>query len=212
MKQHKKIAIIGGGGRTGKFLVEKALQQGYHLKLLLRNPDNFTIKSPLIEIVTGDATDAKAIHAVVENCQAVISTVGQRQGEPMVSSMAATNVIQAMETFAIKRYIIVAGINLDTPFDNKSPKTSTATAWMKKHFGAVHEDRQKAYRYVSKSKVNWTFVRVPLILFSNDTGETIVDLEDCKGDKIHAANIATFILKQLFDTTYYQKSPFIANV
>lgn len=211
MKQHIKIAILGGGGKTGKFLVERALQKGYRLKLLLRNPDNFTLNNPLIEVVQGDATDAKAINSVVENCQAVISTLGQRSGEPMVSSQAAVHVLKAMDRHAIKRYIIVAGINLDTPFDKKSPQTSAATAWMKKHFGAIHEDRQKAYAIVSKSNVDWTFVRVPLILFSEDESETIVAMEDCKGDKISAANISDFLIEQLFDKTYSKKSPFISN-
>lgn len=211
MKQHIKIAILGGGGRTGKFLVQQAMQQGYSLKLLLRNPDKFTIKNPLIEVVKGDATDAKAIQSVVEGCQVIISTVGQRPGEPMVSSQAAVNVLKAMDTYVIKRYIIVAGLNLDTPFDKKSPQTSAATAWMKKHFGATHEDRQKAYATISKSNVDWTFVRVPLILFSEEEGEIAVNLEDCKGDKINAANIATFLIEQVFDKTYYQKSPFISN-
>lgn len=40
----------------------------------------------------------------------------------------------------------------------------------------------------------------------------IVDLEDCKSDKINAANIANFLLEQVLDETYFQKPPFILNV
>ena len=39
MEQKIKIAVLGGGGRTGKYLVTQLLSQGYHLKLLLRNPE-----------------------------------------------------------------------------------------------------------------------------------------------------------------------------
>jgi hypothetical protein len=36
MKQNIKIAILGGGDRTGKFLVTQLIDQGYKIKLLLR--------------------------------------------------------------------------------------------------------------------------------------------------------------------------------
>ncbi len=35
MKQKIKIAVLGGGGRTGKYLVTELLNQEYHIKLLL---------------------------------------------------------------------------------------------------------------------------------------------------------------------------------
>lgn len=57
MKQKIKIAILGGGGRTGKYLVTQLLKQRYHLKLLLRSPEKFSIESPLIKIIKGDATE-----------------------------------------------------------------------------------------------------------------------------------------------------------
>ncbi len=63
----KTIAILGGGGRTGKFLVSKLIDQGYRLKVLLRSPENFELCHPLVEIVKGDAIDPEAIHALVKN-------------------------------------------------------------------------------------------------------------------------------------------------
>ena len=211
MKKNIKIAILGGGGRTGKFLVTQLIDQGYNLKLLLRNPENFTIESPLIEVLKGDAIDAESIRFLVQDCQAVISTVGQRKDEPLVFSQTTVNVLKSMAEFGIKRYILVAGLNVDTPFDNKSSKTSTATEWMRTNFPRPHADRQKTYSILSESSVNWTLVRVPLIEFSNIRGQIIVNLEDCKGDKISAADIATFLIEQLSDDKYFKKSPFIAN-
>ncbi len=211
MKKNIKIAILGGGGRTGKILVTQFINQGYSLKLLLRNPENFTIQSPLIEVLKGDAIDAESIRFLIQDCQAVISTVGQRKDEPLVFSRATINVLNSMEEFRIKRYILLAGLNVDTPFDKKSPKTSIATQWMKTNFPRPHADRQKAYSILSKSNANWTLVRVPLIEFSSVKGKIIVNLEDCKGDKISAIDIATFLIEQLFDKRYIKKAPFIAN-
>ena len=212
MEQKIKIAVLGGGGRAGKYLITQLLSQGYHLKLLLRNPEKLQLESPFIEIIKGDAIDAEAIRSLVQDCQAVISTIGQRKDEPLVSSQATINVLKAMTADGIKRYILVAGLNVDTPFDKKSPETITATDWMKITFPVIHADRQKTYSILSTSDVNWTLVRVPFIEFTDTKGEIIVSLEDCCGNKISADDIATFIIEQLSDETYVRKSPFIANV
>lgn len=212
MKQKNKIAILGGGGRTGKYILDQLLSQGYSVKLLLRNPENLQVKSPLIEIVKGDAIDPEAILSLLQDCQTVISTVGQRRDEPLVASRATINVLRAMDEHGIKRCILIAGLNVDTPFDKKSPATIAATEWMKTNFPLIHEDRQKAYSLLSTSDVNWTLVRVPFIEFTDAKGQTVVGLQDCPGDKISAGDIATFVIGQLSDDSYIKKSPFIANV
>jgi len=211
MKNITKIAILGGGGRTGKFLVSQLIAEGYNVKLLLRNPENFTIEGPSVEIIRGDALDAEAIHRLLKDCQAVISTVGQRKDEPLVSSAATTHVLNSMKFYGIKRYILVAGLNVDTPFDNKSEKTQMATDWMAANFPEPHADRQKTYTILASSDLDWTQLRVPLIVFTEIRAQIITSLEDCKGDKINAADIAAFIIEQLNDSSYFRQSPFIAN-
>ena len=211
MEQKINIAVLGGGGRTGKYLVTQLLSQGYNLKLLLRHPENFQIESQFIEIIQGDALDLETIRSLMKGCQAVISTVGQRKDEPLVASQATSNILKAMAENGIQRYILVAGLNVDTPFDKKGPETTTATEWMKTNFPLIHGDRQKAYSILSTSDVNWTLVRVPFIEFTNESGEIRVSLEDTPGKNISAGDIAGFLINQLNDDLYARKSPFIAN-
>jgi putative NADH-flavin reductase len=212
MKQKIKIAVLGGSGRTGKYLVKNLINRGFQIKLLLRKPEEFQIKSSLIEIIKGDATNPKAICNLVRGCQAVISTVGQRPGEPLVASKAIANVLEAMNKSEINRFISLAGINIDTPFDKKGKETSLATEWMKANYPEIQVDRQKAYSILSASELNWTLVRVPFIEFMDAAGELAVNLEDCLGNKICAGNIADFLVAQLTDETYFRKSPFIADI
>ena len=212
MKQQIRIAVLGGGGRTGKYLVNNTIDRGFQIKLLLRKPEEFQIKSSLIEIVKGDATDSEAICNLVQGCQAVISTVGQRSGEPLVASQAVMNVLEAMDKFGLKRFISLAGLNVDTPFDRKSAETSMATEWMKANFPEIHDDRRKAYSILSASEVDWTLIRVPFIEFLDAAGELAVNLEDCPSSKINAGSLAIFIVDQLFDESFIRKAPFVASI
>ena len=221
MKPNNKIAVIGGGGRTGKYLVSQLLENGFQIKLLLRNPEVskqiIPLDNPLIQVIKGDVLDYEAVTLVAKDCEAVISTVGQRKDEPLVASQATANILNAMaenstEEFEIKRYILVAGLNVETPFDKKGPETMAATEWMKSNFPLIHEDRQKAYKILEESNADWTLVRVPYIEFTDERNEIGVSLKDSPGKKISAADIAGFLIEQLEDKAYIKKSPFIANI
>ena len=211
MIQKSRIAVLGGGGRTGQFLVTELLHQGHPVKILLRTTENFTIRHPLIEVVKGDATDLQSIRYLLKDCEAVISTIGQRPGEPLVALRATQHITKAMGESSIRRYILVAGINIDTPFDKKGAQTLGATAYMKANFPAIQEDRQKAYSFLSDCDLDWTLVRVPMIEFSHKKKALKVDLEDCPGSGITAGSIAWFLVQQLREDRYIKCAPFIAN-
>ncbi|MHC0446620.1 NAD(P)H-binding protein [Flavobacterium sp. 3-218] len=212
MKNISKVAVLGGGGRTGKYLVNQLLENGFSVKLLLRNPNNFTIQSSKIEIIKGDAIDEESINVLLKDCQAVLSTIGQRPGEPMVASQATKNILKAMKNYDIQRYVLLAGLNIDTPFDKKSPKTIMATDWMKTNFPEIQKDRQFTYDLLINSDVDWTQVRVPLIIFSDESSEISVNLEDCLGDKITALDISKFMVKEMLKSNYSRQSPFISAI
>ena len=212
MQNKLKVAVIGGTGKSGKYLTQQLISQGLHFKMLIRDPEKFTIKSPLIEIIQGDARDYESIRLLIEGCQAVISTLGQPKGETPIFSQATTNVIRSMKECLIKRYILITGLNVDTPFDKKGTKTAFATEWMKTNYSQTTADKQTEWAVLSESDVDWTLVRLPLIELTNKTNRIEVSLEDCPGEKISAIDLANFLIGQLSDDRYLKKSPFIANV
>ncbi|TLU98869.1 NAD(P)-dependent oxidoreductase [Dyadobacter luticola] len=213
MKENRKIAVLGGGGRTGQYVVKQLVEKGFQIKLLLRNPESFTISSPLIEMIKGDALDSSIVGELLQNCDAVISTLGQRKDEPLVASAATRHILNVIEREKNSqiRYILLAGLNVDTPTDRKSAETQKGTDWMRATFPDIHEDRQKAYSILATSQAPWTLVRVPFIEFTDERNEVKVDLFDCPGSRISAGDIAQFMIGQLEDRRYLQKAPFISN-
>jgi len=210
MKQFK-LAILGGTGKSGKYLVKELLNRGFQLRLLLRNPESFQLKSSFIEIVKGDARDYESVLSLVNGCDAVISTLGQPRGETSIFSQATRNVIRAMSQDKINRYVVITGLNVNTPSDKKGPKTKMATEWMKSNYPNTTLDKQVEFDILSKSDINWTLVRLPLIELTDEKRKVIISLEDCPGDKISATDLAYFLIDQLSSDTYIRKSPFIAN-
>ena len=89
MEQLYTIAVIGGTGKAGQYLVKELIRQGYKIKILLRNPEKFQNESPLVEKVSGDVRNYESVFSLVNGCDAVISTLGQPKGEAPVFSEAA---------------------------------------------------------------------------------------------------------------------------
>ncbi len=179
MTPHIKVAVIGGTGKAGKYIVKNLLAQGFSIKILLRYPEKFHISSPLIEIVKGDARDLLAIRQLLKDCQAIISAVGQPVGEPSVFSQVTRNIIQVMHEYQMHRYILITGLNVDTPFDQKGPKTKFGTDWMKTNYPLTTADKQVEYETLVESDIDWTLVRLPMIEQTDTINEIKIDLEDC---------------------------------
>lgn len=212
MNQNSRIAIIGGTGKSGAYLVKQLLSRGFRLKLLLRNPEKMKLENPLIEIVKGDARNPESLLALVEGCQSIVSMLGQPKGEPPIFSQATTNVIRAMNHFGIDRYILTTGLNVDVADDVKGTKTKMATDWMSANFPETTNDKQVELKMLMNSNIHWTLVRLPLIIQTDERFPVSVSLYDCPGEKISATDLACFAIEQLSDTRYVRKAPFIANV
>jgi putative NADH-flavin reductase len=211
MEKLYTIAVIGGTGKAGQYLVKELVKQGYKIKMLVRNPEKFQIESPLVEKIQGNVRNYESVCSLITGCDAVISTLGQTKGESPVFSVAAQNITKAMNSFNVQRYLMVTGLTLDTPDDKKGLGTKFQSKMMKLIFPSIIADKQKEFEIISKSNLDWTVVRVPFIEQSKLTGEIKISLIDCPGKKISSTDLSNFLIDQLTDSRFIRKTPFIAN-
>lgn len=209
-----KIAVIGGTGKSGIYLIDQLLKKGFNLKVLVRTPQSLSIQNSLVEVIPGDVTNLESVKSLMTDCSAVISTLGLgvHHDELNIFSKATENIIRCMNDIPLKRYIVITGLNVDTPFDKKSQKTQFATDWMYKNFPITTADKQVEYQLLQDSSLDWTLVRLPMIIQTDEQFQLQVSLKDCPGDKISSTDLANFLIEQLDDKTYLQKAPFIANI
>ena len=213
MLSNLKIAVLGGTGKAGKYLVDQLIAQNLSFKILVRNPEKFKTKNSLVEVVYGEAQDYESISALLEGCQAVISTLGlgQPPSELTLFSQATKHILRAMQAHSIARYILITGLNVNTPLDQKGAKTQSATDWMYTHYPISTQDKQTEYEILAASKTDWTLVRLPFIEQTEESRKIQVSMEDCPGDKISATDLVHFLIEQLYSDKYVKQAPFIAN-
>lgn len=151
------------------------------------------------------------IEELVQDCDAVMNTIGQRDGEALVVSVSTMHLIKAMKEKGIKKYVVLSGINIDDPNDEKGESTQMATDWMKANFAVPHMDKQKSHDVLRENFEHWVTVRVPLIVFTEDSLPLKVNLKDCLGTQVYAKDVAQFMIDQIASDQYQGQAPFIAN-
>ncbi|EMA6344007.1 SDR family oxidoreductase [Bacillus cytotoxicus] len=205
------IAMIGANGKAGKFLVHQALQEGYQVRILTRNPEKFTIYNQDVEIIQGDARDFYAIQELLQDCQAVINAVGQPKKESYIFSTVTSHILKVMNEYKIKRYILISGGSLDIKGDQKSILNKIGAVLFRLFFPKMMSDKYKELRLIQHSDIDWTVVRLPFVVEGTGIGTIKENVVDVPGIKIQNGDIAPFVIKQIKDRIYVQKCPFISN-
>lgn len=71
----KRILLYGATGRTGGLIVAYALQKGYAVTALVRNPDKLAVKSDNLTIIEGLPTSPEDVRKAMRGCDVVISAL-----------------------------------------------------------------------------------------------------------------------------------------
>lgn len=209
-----KIVVFGASGGTGRELVRQGLAQGHEVTVFVRNPHSFTGADHL-QVVVGNALDAKAVASAIAGQQAVLSALGARSladGTLLPESMK--HILAAMKQQSIARLIVLgasgvwpgAARRLSPPM-RLLAKLLNSTI-LKSPFAAQRAMQQ----IIQASGTEWTIVQPPRLLNVPGRGQYRVDADalPANGTRIARADVAAFMLAQLSTPEWIRQSPFIA--
>lgn len=212
-----KVAILGGSGLTGGPLINEALQQGYTVRALARDPASLPVTHRRLEVVTGDATQGKDIETLLQGCSAVLSALGPTgQGDkgvvPRICSTATGNLIEKMGDAEITRYILVSSAGLVLPDDKRRGVHGLYSKFITPLLSReLLKDKKREYRLLAASQLNWTIVRCPKIKQGKRLQALMINTKTLPGGKVRAAELTKFMVEQLVETKYERQGVFVAS-
>lgn len=77
-------------------IATKALENGYQVRMLIRNPKKLTLSDDRIEIVEGNGQNSEDIKKLLKDCQIVINTFGQPLKEKQIYSSVTETILEIM--------------------------------------------------------------------------------------------------------------------
>jgi uncharacterized protein YbjT (DUF2867 family) len=110
----ERLLIVGATGGTGRQLVAQALERGYTVTALARNPARLPLTHPRLTVVRGDVLDAASVDAAVHGQDAVLSALGHNRyvGPTRILSRGTGHLLRAMEAHGAPRFVCETSLGL----------------------------------------------------------------------------------------------------
>jgi putative NADH-flavin reductase len=208
-----KLAIFGATGRTGRPLVQQALEAGHEVVALVRTPAKLTLQNDRLTVIQGDTMNPNDVDKAVRGAEAVLSVLGQSKDSPHdLQTVATRNIIAAMEKYGIKRLVSLTGAGVDAPQDRPKLANHLIKFALKTLSGQVLKDGENHAHAIQNSKLDWVIVRGPMLNEGPYTGKYRVGWVGVNtGARISRADLADFMLKQVTDNTYLHQMPMVSD-
>jgi putative NADH-flavin reductase len=210
-----KIALLGSTGFVGKVLLKKALDSGYQVKTLVRDPEKLGEFKDRVEFIQGSIFEPDKMEEAVKGTDVAISTVGPPQKKPKNPEKYKTamdNLITALKKQNIKRFIHIGGAvhpggeNENWTMGRRLLRLFLTLSW-KPGLVAKHLE----WEVLKESSLDWTLVRPPQIIKGGSTGRVIADEKNLARAKINVEDLSSFILDQINSENWIKKAPLVAS-
>ncbi len=210
-----KIAILGSTGFLGKVLLKRALEEGYQVKTLVRNPDNLENLKNKVEVVQGNYFNSEDLEKTVAGTEVVLSTVGPPQRNPQYPEKYETamkDLVAILEKQNIKRIIHTGGsVHLGGENENWTLSRRFLRFFLKLVFKQGLIAKKLEWDVLKGSDLEWTLVRPPRIIKGSLKGELSADEKNLATIQVNVEDLADFMLEQISAKTWIKKAPLVAN-
>jgi len=197
MSSPNKVAVFGGTGFIGSYILESLVNNSYQPTVLVREksmPNLPKIKN--IEIVTGKLDCSQSIHDTIKNCETIIYSIGIIKEFPSRGVTFSKlhfeyfkNIVDISLKYKIKKiiYISANGVN------------NTGTGYQTSKYDAE--------QYLIENYTNWTIFR-PSVVFGDpkDKMEFVTQLKEDIIDKFIPAPLF-FRINPFKYNTFFKSNP-----
>lgn len=202
--------VLGATGGTGRQLLEQALERGYTVTALVRNPSKLVVEHPRLRIIRGDVLDSETVAAVVANQDAVLSALGHKRFfyPNRILSDGTRNVLQAMETHGVRRFVCETSLGIGDTAGRLGLLYTFMVIPFVLPFYFFDKTRQE--RLIARSNADWVIVRPGVLTNSRKRGSYRHGRRVgsfIAGGRISRADVADFMLDQLESDAYLGTAP-----
>ncbi|MGB3135453.1 MAG: SDR family oxidoreductase, partial [Nodosilinea sp.] len=200
------LLIVGATGGTGHELVKQALHQEHTVTGFSRHASKLATQYPALKVIEGDVADQAIVEKAVEGQDAVLSALGSSslKRNPALTE-GIKNIVKAMKQHHVKRLVYQSSLGVgDSRKQVSFLVRYIIIPLVLRNAIADHEDKE---RIIRQSDLDWVIVRPAGLTDDSPTGDYRYGETIEFGAKIARADVADFMLKQVADNAFLQKTP-----
>lgn len=108
----KKIVLIGASGFVGSAILNEALNRGYQVTAVVRNPEKVTVTNKDLQVVKADVSSSEAVKELCKGVDSVISAYNPGWANPDIYKETLTvypAILKGVKEAGVKRLLCVGG-------------------------------------------------------------------------------------------------------
>lgn len=206
------LTIFGAGGRAGRELLRQALAAGHAATAFSRSAAGLGVEHPALRVVEGDVRDAEAVGRAVEGAQAVLSVLGPVRNAPDYAvSQGMQQLLAAMGRQGVRRLVASSGAGVGMEKDQPRAFHRVMEFLVRNLSRYVYEDMVRTVAAIRASDLDWTVVRVPMLVDGPPLPVKEGYVGMGTGPRLTRGSLAAFMLARAGDLSYRHDLPVISN-
>lgn len=204
-----RVLVVGATGGTGRQLVTQALERGYAVTALVRDPSRLRVDHPQLTVIQGDVLDGGSVEAAMRGQEAVLSALGHKRYfyPTRILSEGTRNILRAMETHGVQRLICETSLGIGDGAGRMGLYYTLFVIPAILPFYFWDKTRQEGV--IAESRVEWVIVRPGALTngakrgrsrHGHHVGSFLLTV------RISRADVADFMLDQLVSDTYLRRA------
>jgi uncharacterized protein YbjT (DUF2867 family) len=208
-----RLLIVGATGGTGRRLVAQALERGFWVTALVRDPSKLRLDHQRLNVVQGNVLDASSVDVAMRGQEAVLSALGHKRYfyPTRILSEGTRNVLRAMETHGVRRFVCMSSLGIGDSAGRLGlyytffviPLILPLYFW----------DKTRQERTIAGSSLDWTIVRPGALTNGSKRGRVrhgarVGSFIWTVG--VSRADVAEFMIDQLSAQTYLRMAVGVA--
>lgn len=199
-----RIAILGATSKLGEHLVGCALEQGYSVTALARDPLRIKRQNEHLTVIKGNAQTGEGLDAVVEQAQYVVSALGSLV--PVMESCMQQLVPRLAGLKGLKRFVLISRLGTGQTLQQSSRVSGPIQARLPVLLMPLFRDINLAEKAVRDSALPYTIVRATRLTDDPPTDDVaMVGPHEPPPHRIGRADLARFVMLML-EWTEYQRA------
>lgn len=210
------ILLLGATGRTGKWILQDALERGHTVQVLVRDRKKIGQTGGRLIVFEGLPTDTGALEQAAQGCEAVISALNisrtsdfpwsKLRTPPELLSDTMRVLIPVCEKQFIGRIIICSAWGV-------AETRQEIPGWFRwfidhSNIGAAYTDHERQEKLLQQSSLDWTIVRPTGLTNSRKEKQVRISINGHPKPAltISRLNLARFMVAQLETRGYVRQA------
>lgn len=212
------IAIFGGTGQTGRHVLNHALQLGYAVRVLARDPRKLNVEHDRLTVIHGDFENVAALHETISGATHVICCAGGSYGKGYDKGMMTRFIARLWPLLeaepSLKAFLFQSVFFAPEP-DGTNPlilKLAAPPAALLRGASGMLKDNMAVMKFIAANQADafGTIVTRPGHLVEKSSGEALVASRKPTFAAITFADLGAFTVAAVQDQSLHGTYPFVA--